>query len=61
MLHSTSKYEIEDDGRSVEQMEKKILWLKNRKQFKESEAMLCVFGFKMRPVFVASKKLNAIM
>jgi hypothetical protein len=28
---------------------------------KESKAMLCVMGFKMRPVFVASKKLNAIV
>jgi hypothetical protein len=28
---------------------------------KESKAMLCVLGFKMRPVFVASKKINAIV
>lgn len=31
MLLSTSKYKIEDDGRSVEQMQRKILWLKNLK------------------------------
>jgi hypothetical protein len=32
MLRSTCKYKIEDDGRSFEQMGRKILWLKNREQ-----------------------------
>ena len=32
MLHSTSKYKIEDEGRSFEQKGRKILRLKNRKQ-----------------------------